>query len=630
MSDKIRVLILGGGCAGMSTAWGLSSTEALRARFEVTVVQAGWRLGGKGATGRSARHGQRVHEHGLHIWMGFYDNAFRMAKAAYDAWTPPPGCPISTIEQAFSPHYTMSLFDREGRPAHLGLPPRPGKPWDAPGERSASDGELARWLRREGLVNLTSFLRDISGAEQSLRTLARLGKVIVRGLLRDVFVGGSWEALDDWDLCAWLAHHGADGPEVWDAPPIRAFYNLAFAYPDGRAGFGRGALAAGPALRALLRMMFTYRGAPMWKMNAGMGDTIFVPLFEVMRDRGVRFDFFRRVANIETDGRAITAVALERQAQLAGPTYEPLVELPEQGLRVWPDAPLVDQLVQIADGDLEGDAPGAVGLETRRVGEDFDAVVLAIPVPAHASIASELIEASDRFRAMVAHHASVVTIAAQIWTSQTLEELGWDGPSTISTNGGGLMGSWADMSEVLRHEAWPGDVKTLLYFVDTAPEEWFEGMDRAEAAALVRDRARAAFEASRHRFPAIDEPALAAAPGSDDKLACQYYRANIAASERYILTPPGTVRYRLAPDDSGFANLWLAGDWTRTSINGGSVEAAVESGRVAAEAIERQAVAVRRKGPVPQTPARGTTTGGRRWPGDTGADARLDLSGRAP
>lgn len=586
MSDKARVLVLGGGCAGMATAWGLSSTEALRARFEVTVVQAGWRLGGKGATGRSKRHGQRVHEHGLHIWMGFYEKAFRMAKAAYDAWAPPPGCPISTIEQAFSPHYTVSLFDREGRPTHLSLPPRPGKPWDAPGECTVGDGALARWLEREGIGNLTSLLRDLSGTNRSLRTMTRLGKVIVRGLLRDVLAGGSWEALDEWDLCAWLRHHGADSPEVWDAPPIRAFYNLAFAYPDGRAGFGRGALAAGPALRALLRMLFTYRGAPMWKMNAGMGDTIFVPLFEVMRDRGVRFDFFRRVSNLRTDGRSITVIELERQAQLAAEPYAPLVERPELGLRVWPDAPLRDQIVEIAPEDLEGDAPGAVGLETRQAGEDFDAVVLAIPVPAHATVASELIGASDRFRAMVEHHASVATIAAQIWTSQTLEELGWDGPSTISTNAGGLMGSWADMSEVLEHEAWPGDVKTLLYLVDTAPDEWFEGMDRAEAAELVQDKARAAFEGTRHRFPAIDEPALAAAPGTDDKLACQYYRANISTSERYILTPPGSVQYRLAPDESDFSNLWLAGDWTRTSINGGSVEAAVESGLSAAEAID--------------------------------------------
>lgn len=586
MSAKTRVLILGGGCAGMSTAWALSSSEELRARFEVTVVQAGWRLGGKGATGRSKRHGQRVHEHGLHIWMGFYENAFRMAKAAFDAWQPPPGCPISGIEQAFSPHYTMSLFDREGRPTNLSLPPRPGKPWDAPGEITASDGEFTRWLQCEGVGNLTSFLGDFRGTDRTLRSIAQLAKVIVKGLLRDVFVGGSWEALDDWDLCAWLRHHGAASPDVWDAPPIRAFYNLAFAYPDGRAGFGRGALAAGPALRSLFRMMFTYRGAPMWKMNAGMGDTIFVPLFEVMRARGVRFDFFRRVTNIETDGRSITAVELERQAQLRAHAYDPLVELPELGLRVWPDAPLFDQIVEIAGGDLEGDAPGAVGCETRRVKEDFDAVVLAIPVPAHRAIASELIKASEAFSAMVEHHASVVTIAAQIWTSQTLEELGWGGPSTISTNGGGLMGSWADMSEVLEHEAWPADVKTLIYFVDTAPDEWFEGMDRAQAAAQVRDKARSAFEGSRHRFPAIDEPSLAAAPDTEDRLANQYYRANVAASERYILTPPGTVRYRLAPDGSGFTNLWLAGDWTRTTINGGSVEAAVESGLVAARSID--------------------------------------------
>ena len=36
-------------------------------------------------------------------------------------------------------------------------------------------------------------------------------------------------------------------------------------------------------------------------------------------------------------------------------------------------------------------------------------------------------------------------------------------------------------------------------------------------------------------------------------------------------------------DGSGVANLFLAGDWVRTSINGGSVEAAFEAGQRAAD-----------------------------------------------
>ena len=69
------------------------------------------------------------------------------------------------------------------------------------------------------------------------------------------------------------------------------------------------------------------------------------------------------------------------------------------------------------------------------------------------------------------------------------------------------------------------------------------------------------------------------------RLASQYYRANIDPSERYVLTLPGSTVYRMAPGDTDFSNLVIAGDWTLSSINGGSVEAAVESGVLAARGL---------------------------------------------
>jgi hypothetical protein len=65
----------------------------------------------------------------------------------------------------------------------------------------------------------------------------------------------------------------------------------------------------------------------------------------------------------------------------------------------------------------------------------------------------------------------------------------------------------------------------------------------------------------------------------------KYWRANVSAWERYVITPAGSVKYRLAPGESGFRNLVLAGDWTKNGIDGGCVEAAVLSGIQAAQAI---------------------------------------------
>ena len=64
---KIRVAILGGGAGALSTAWHLTRTPQLRERFEVTVHQMGWRLGGQGASGRNREQHDRIEEHGLHI-----------------------------------------------------------------------------------------------------------------------------------------------------------------------------------------------------------------------------------------------------------------------------------------------------------------------------------------------------------------------------------------------------------------------------------------------------------------------------------------------------------------------------------------------------------------------------------
>jgi hypothetical protein len=65
----------------------------------------------------------------------------------------------------------------------------------------------------------------------------------------------------------------------------------------------------------------------------------------------------------------------------------------------------------------------------------------------------------------------------------------------------------------------------------------------------------------------------------------QFFKANIDPSDRYVLSLPGTLRYRLHPWDSGYDNLFLAGDWTRCGLNAGCVEAAVISGMLAAGAI---------------------------------------------
>ena len=99
-AKKTRVAVLGGGLGAMSAAFELTATRELRERYEVTVYQQGWRLGGKGASGRNAAIGERIEEHGLHAFMGFYEHAFALMRAAYAEWRKEPDNPFQTWQDA--------------------------------------------------------------------------------------------------------------------------------------------------------------------------------------------------------------------------------------------------------------------------------------------------------------------------------------------------------------------------------------------------------------------------------------------------------------------------------------------------------------------------------------------------
>jgi len=61
------------------------------------------------------------------------------------------------------------------------------------------------------------------------------------------------------------------------------FYSLVFGFEDGDPE--RPNVAAGKAIEAYFRIAFCYKGAFLYKMRAGMGDVVFAPLYEVLRQR---------------------------------------------------------------------------------------------------------------------------------------------------------------------------------------------------------------------------------------------------------------------------------------------------------------------------------------------------------
>ncbi|MBL4687157.1 MAG: NAD(P)-binding protein, partial [Nannocystaceae bacterium] len=76
-----RVVVLGGGPAACTAAFYLAQQPE---RYEVEMYTQGWRLGGKCAAGRAEGSSERIEEHGLHAFVGFYENVFRTVREVYE------------------------------------------------------------------------------------------------------------------------------------------------------------------------------------------------------------------------------------------------------------------------------------------------------------------------------------------------------------------------------------------------------------------------------------------------------------------------------------------------------------------------------------------------------------------
>lgn len=127
---KRRIAVLGGGVGAMSAVWALTAQDGWQDRFDITVYQMGWRLGGKGASGRGPDG--RIQEHGLHIWLGFYENAFRVMREVFATLQDEPAV-FHSVEDAFEPHDligAMEQFDRTWNPWLINCPRLPGEPGD--------------------------------------------------------------------------------------------------------------------------------------------------------------------------------------------------------------------------------------------------------------------------------------------------------------------------------------------------------------------------------------------------------------------------------------------------------------------------------------------------------------------
>ncbi|MDQ1635657.1 MAG: hypothetical protein QOJ32_2466, partial [Frankiaceae bacterium] len=488
-----------------------------------------------------------------------------------------------------------------------------------------SHSRLLRMVER-GIELVGNYLRPLAEGSDLLRRQIYLVDILlacVRGVLADGLLVLGTDVVDDVDFTDWLEHHGA-APESARCALIRAaVYDLAFAYRNGDTE--QPSCSAATALRGLARMVFDYKGSLAYKMRAGMGETVFAPIYLALLRRGVRFEFFHNVTRLElsADASRIERVHIAQQAPLRPQGGEwPLRTV--QGMHCWQPAPpaaLVDSVPahltsdpqqlgwQLMYGDGVGGADacdtGPSGAASRDVvlesGEHFTDVVLAISLGALRHVCRDLIDVDWRWREMVEQVATVGTQSLQLWFENSTADLGDPVPGAITCGFVDPFDTYADMSHLLEWESWEKPApRAVAYFCSALP--WEQEKERVSleqqqsANEHVRRHAIRFLEkdlgsllpSTTHRYPSGFRwdsliPTATGAEGFER----QYLRANIDPSDRYVQSLPGTSRYRLRPDDSGFANLYLAGDWTDCGLNAGCIEAAATAGLLAARAICR-------------------------------------------
>ena len=448
-----------------------------------------------------------------------------------------------------------------------------------------------------------------------------VGYYLLKGTLEDVFDPESetfnYAAIDHLDFREWLAGHGA--PEwVTHSVLIRFFYTGTFSNLVNDRG---GSIAAGTALQFLVQSI-GYKGSFVFQFRYGTGDGMIMPIYQVLKARGVRFEFFQRVEEVEyAAGGQIERIRMQRQVKGAS-DYDPVKVLPD-GIKAWPNAPLYDRLdpgqaARLREGHVNLEDPWTDwdGGETYTLslGADFDEVVFGIPVGCIPHLCPGIVANRPEWRRMVEEVRGTPTQSAQLWLTPTLEQLGFRYPDWGLPEVHGApnvvvyenpMYSWLDSTLVIEHEHWPAGRAPGMVAYYTGPyvlthplppyaDHGYPGRENAVFVEAFRGwlRRNMAFFWPAGATP--EEPAglnyallysTDEGAGGEERFAQQYYRLNVRPTDQYTLSLPGSGKHRLKADASGFDNLWLCGDWIDFGINVGYIDGTIQSGQQAAQAL---------------------------------------------
>ena len=441
-----------------------------------------------------------------------------------------------------------------------------------------------------------------------------------------------FDELDHLDFRQWLLEHGL-APRNRDVSVIVQVYETLFANGSTEP-LQADKLAAGVGLRWFLLVALGYRGYPAYEFKYSCPQTLLTPYYEALRRLGVDIQFFHEVRELVVEGQGddarLVGIRMRKQATVKPglERYDPFLQPQPPGnpaeLPAWPVRPNYGQLVegeqlQAEDVDLE-DAwspwPGVGDVQLHQ-GADFDLCVLGIPLGAVPQIAERLIDpscptAKPSWKAMVDGMALTQTISLQLWIRSPAEALYSGRRRGLLTGFEQPEPSQADFSHLLQWETWPSGTEPRFLAYHTGalvsghpleghpfseheyPKQALQGWKEQAndwLAAHYREMYDRAPETYEGFLDLLVVPPGQSATG-EERFFAQYFNIGVQPSDLYVLSQPGATKLRLGQAESGYRNLVLCGDWTRTDMNCGCVEAATQSGMLASRAISNEPVYV--------------------------------------
>ncbi|MHB8877613.1 MAG: FAD-dependent oxidoreductase [Myxococcaceae bacterium] len=353
----------------------------------------------------------------------------------------------------------------------------------------------------------------------------RMGLSAATARMAQTMASTSLESLDDLCYSAFLLQHGTPR-SVLDHPMMREVYELAFNHPFE--------ISTYIVLRWAELSGHCFYDATFDYIAGSWSEQCWDPLARYFGRLGGTVRLRQKLERLETSGSRLTALHFAT---------------PDQGRHhvagaPWPGAVPVD--------------PGSARRDDR-----FDAVICAIPAACFVELNPGGELWNDRYFGDMRNLTSVSTLSLQVWLKDPT-------PGGIGDSIAALplpLGYLVDYKPLVPEFQQDGRYGAALEWV--GGDVGYESVPDEE---LIRNARRALAQ-----VPGFE--------GTDAKAPVHLsLRRNRANHQRYLLTDPGTLRFRPRVR-SPVQGLFLAGDWVRNEVEGPSMEGAIRSGKAAARAV---------------------------------------------